>query len=46
MRAQRAWEAENRVERQAAKWAAEGAQKGIRLSITRREGIRQLPEIC
>lgn len=38
--------AENRMEMQIVKWTAEGAVKSNELSILRREGIRQLPEIC
>ena len=46
MRAQRVREGESRVEMQIVKWTAEGAVKGLlSLSILRREGIRQLPEI-
>ena len=36
MRAQRVQEGESRVEMQTAKWTAEGAVKGIMLSILRR----------
>lgn len=36
MRAQRAREGESRVEMQVAKWTAEGAVKGLMLSILRR----------
>ena len=48
MRAQRVREGESRVEMQSAKWTVEGAVKGHlhSLSILRRGGIRQLPEIC
>ena len=47
MRPQRVRDGAIRMEKQAAKWTAEGAVKGfvIRLSILRREGIRQLPGI-
>ena len=45
MRAQRIREGESRVEMQIVKWTAEGAVKGLKPSILRREGIRQLPGI-
>ena len=47
MRPQRVRDGAIRMEKQAAKWTAEGAVKGfvIRLSILRRGGIRQLPGI-
>ena len=47
MRPQRVRDGASRMEKQAAKWTAEGAVKGlvIRLSILRRGGIRQLPGI-
>lgn len=47
MHPQRVRDGAIRMEMQAAKWTAEGAVKSlvIRLSILRREGIRQLPGI-
>ncbi len=46
MRAQRVREAENRIERQVAKWTAEGAAKGrLSAEYSATSGIRQLPEI-
>ena len=46
MRAQRIRVGESRVEMQIVKWTAEGAVKGLKPSILRRGGIRQLPGIC
>ena len=45
MRAQRIRVGESRVEMQIVKWTAEGAVNGLKPSILRRGGIRQLPGI-
>lgn len=47
MRAQRVRKAENRIEKQIAKWTAEGAVKDLSwVKYPATLGIRQLPEIC